>query len=80
MPIPGARFRVKRTPAGPVRLAFRGKGNVVEAKNLRTGATHSPAEFKSERAKRRSSRTVRSQNAKHRGQIKAMRRMSGANG
>ena len=34
----GVRYRVKQTPAGPVRLAFRGK-TVVEAKNLRTGDT-----------------------------------------
>lgn len=46
MPIPGVRFRVKTTKSGKkVRLAFRGKGKVVEAKNLKTGATHTPAEF-----------------------------------
>ncbi len=45
MPIPGARYRVKQTPKGPVRLAFKGKGKVVEAKNLKTGDTHTPTEF-----------------------------------
>lgn len=46
MPIPGARYRVKTTPTGKkVRLAFKGKGKVVEAKNLKTGKTHTPAEF-----------------------------------
>lgn len=42
----GVRFRVKTTKRGKrIRLAFRGKGKVVEAKNLATGATHTPAEF-----------------------------------
>jgi len=43
----GVRYRVKQTSKGPVRLAFKGQGNVVEAKNLKTGATH--AEFKADR-------------------------------
>ena len=38
MPIAGARYRVKQTPKGPVRLAFV-KGQAVEAKNLKTGDT-----------------------------------------
>jgi hypothetical protein len=52
MPLPsGTRYRVHTTPAGAkVRLAFL-KGRVVEAKNLATGATHTPAEFG--RARRR---------------------------
>ena len=51
MPVPkGARFRVKTTKSGAkIRLAFVGKGKVVEAKNLRTGATHSAAEFARDR-------------------------------
>lgn len=53
MPLgPGVRYRVKQTPKGPVRLAFRGKGTVVESKNLKTGAVHSPAEFATDRARR----------------------------
>lgn len=57
MPLgPGVRYRVKTTGSGKkVRLAFKGK-QVIEAKNLKTGATHTPAEFKADRskAKRRS--------------------------
>ena len=45
----GVRYRVKQTSKGPVRLAFKGKGKVVEAKNLRTGKRHTPAEFAAER-------------------------------
>ncbi len=53
MPIPGARYRVKTTKGGKkVRLAFR-DGQVVEAKNLKTGAVHTPAEFAADRARRR---------------------------
>ena len=48
----GVRYRVKTTTSGKkVRLAFRGKGKVVEAKNLRTGKTHTPAEFRADRRK-----------------------------
>jgi len=50
MPLKGARYRVTQTPKGPVRLAFK-KGNVVEAKNLKTGATHTPKEFAADRKK-----------------------------
>ena len=42
-----------------VRLAFRGK-NVLEAKNMKTGATHTPAEFAADRKRR-------SKNVLHRG-------------
>jgi hypothetical protein len=69
MPIPGARFRVKQTPKGPVRLAFKGN-KVVEAKNLKTGATHTQTEFQKDRRRR----------AKHRAQIKAVRSYGGDNG
>jgi hypothetical protein len=45
MPIRNARYRVKTTPTGKkVRLAFKG-GEVVEAKNLETGETHTQKEF-----------------------------------
>lgn len=47
MPIKNATYRVTKTGAGPVRLAYV-KGVVVEAKNLKTGATHTPAEFKAD--------------------------------
>lgn len=51
MPIKGARYRVKTTDSGKkVRLAFK-KGEVVEAKNMKTGKTHTPADFAADRAK-----------------------------
>jgi len=54
MPIPdGARYRVVKRGGQKIRLAFVGKGRVVEAKNLRTGATHTPADFKADRLRRR---------------------------
>ena len=46
MPISGARYRYKK--GTDIRLAFKG-GNVVESKNMQTGATHTPAEFKADR-------------------------------
>ena len=53
-PLPkGVRVRVKTTKTGKkIRLAFK-NNKVVEAKNLKTGATHTPAEFKAERKKRK---------------------------
>lgn len=45
----GVRYRTKKTSKGSVRLAFKGKGRVVEAKNLSTGATHTPEEFADDR-------------------------------
>ncbi len=51
MPIPGARYRVQTTSTGKkIRLAFKGK-KVVEAKNLKTGAEHTPKEFAADRKK-----------------------------
>lgn len=53
MPLKQVRYRVKTTKKGTkVRLAFRGK-DVVEAKNLETEDTHTPAEFAAERRKRK---------------------------
>lgn len=53
MPLgPGVRYRVKTTGGKKVRLAFKGN-QVIEAKNLKTGKTHTPAEFKADRAKRK---------------------------
>lgn len=46
MPLKGARYRYKK--GTKVRLAFKG-GKVVEAKNMETGATHTPAEFAADR-------------------------------
>jgi hypothetical protein len=56
MPIKGVRYRVKTTKGGKkVRLAFKEK-KVVEAKNLKTGKTHTPKEFAKDRKKRRKKR------------------------
>jgi hypothetical protein len=48
MPIKGARYRYKK--GTDVRLAFKG-GAVVEARNMKTGATHTPQEFAADRKK-----------------------------
>ena len=46
MPLEGARYRVMTTKTGQkIRLAFRGKKKIVEAKNLGTGAIHTEDEF-----------------------------------
>lgn len=50
MPLKGVRYRVVRRGGRKIRLAFRGN-RVVEAKNLKTGATHTPAEFARDRAR-----------------------------
>lgn len=48
MPL-GKGVRYRTTDSG-VRLAFKGN-TVIEAKNMKTGAVHSPAEFKADRKK-----------------------------
>lgn len=53
MPLKNVRYRVTQTPKGPVRLAFRKDGTVVEAKNLKTKSVHSPAEFAADRKRPR---------------------------
>lgn len=63
MPLgPGIRYRYRKGTS--TRLAFRGK-NVIEAKNMETGATHSPAEFAAER--RRKPKAARASVAGYRG-------------
>jgi len=52
MPIKGAKYRVTTRGGKKIRLAFVG-GRVVEAKNLQTGAVHTPQEFKRDRTRRR---------------------------
>jgi hypothetical protein len=55
MPIKGARYRWvdPGKPGGPkVRLAFKGKGKVVEAKST-SGKIHTPKEFAADRLKRK---------------------------
>jgi len=59
MPIPGAKFRVKTTKSGKkVRLAFK-DGDVVEAKNLGSGAAHTQGEFAKDRRKKRGKRSTK---------------------
>jgi hypothetical protein len=49
----GVRYRVKTTKSGKeIRLAFKG-GKVIEAKNLKTGATHTPSEFEADRKRKK---------------------------
>lgn len=51
MPLPkGTRYGV--TKSG-VRLAYGPGGRVIEAKNLKSGATHTPAEFAADRKKKK---------------------------
>jgi len=50
MPLKGVRYRYKK--GTHIRLAFRGN-KVVEAKNMKTGKVHTPAEFKRDRKKRK---------------------------
>jgi len=51
MPIKGATYRMKPMKDGGFeRLAFK-KGQVVESKNMKTGKTHTPAEFMADRKK-----------------------------
>ena len=47
----GVRYRVVKRGGKKVRLAFRGN-NVIEAKNLETGATHTQEEFKEDQRRR----------------------------
>lgn len=49
MPLPaGTRYRFKK--GTKIRLAFaKGTNRVIEAKNMKTGATHTASEFASER-------------------------------
>jgi hypothetical protein len=51
MPLKGATYAMKKTKKGLVRLAFV-NGKVVEAKNMKTGAKHTPAEFKADAKKK----------------------------
>ena len=52
----GIRYRVVRRGKKKIRLAFKGKGAVLEAKNLSMGATHTPSEVRKDRKKRRKRR------------------------
>ena len=51
MPLgPGVKYRYKR--GTNIRLAFK-RGQVIEAKNTETGATHTPGEFAADRKRRK---------------------------
>jgi len=43
---------MKKTPKGMMRLAFK-NGKVIEAKNMKTGRTHTPAEFRADARRRK---------------------------
>jgi hypothetical protein len=47
----GVRYAMKKTAKGMVRLAFK-NGKVIEAKNMKTGAMHTPKEFAKDRKKK----------------------------
>jgi len=52
MPIKGGKYRMKTLKNGTkIRLHFTASGKVNEAKNMKTKATHTPAEFKADRLK-----------------------------
>jgi hypothetical protein len=58
--IPGARYNVKHTTKGKqVRLAWIGN-EVVEAKNLKTGARHTQEEFAADRARAAARKKIKS--------------------
>jgi hypothetical protein len=46
------RYAMKKTPKGMMRLAFK-NGKVIEAKNMKTGRTHTPAEFRADARRRK---------------------------
>lgn len=49
MPVGPGRYRVVTRGGEKIRLHFTPGGTVNEAKNLKTGATHTPAEFRADR-------------------------------
>lgn len=52
MPVGPGRYRTVTTSGGKhVRLHFTPGGTVNEAKNMKTGATHTPAEFRRDKGK-----------------------------
>jgi hypothetical protein len=48
----GVRYRFTTKGGKKIRLAFKGK-KVIEAKNMKTGKTHTPAEFRKDARKRK---------------------------
>ena len=55
---------VKTKTGKMVRLHFTSSGKVNEAKNMKTGATHTPAEFRADAKRSAARRTVRKSTAK----------------
>lgn len=52
MPVGPGRYRVVTRGGEKVRLHFTPGGTVNEAKNLKTGATHTPEEFRADRRRK----------------------------
>lgn len=53
MPVGKGKYRTVITKTGKmIRLHFTPSGKVNEAKNMKTGATHTPAEFRADAKKR----------------------------
>lgn len=52
MPVGPGKFRVVQTPKGPVRLHIKSNGDVNEAKNLKTGKTHTAKEFQADQKRK----------------------------
>ncbi len=50
MPIKGVKYRFKK--GTNVRLAFDKNDEVVEAKNVKTGAVHTPSEFAADKKRK----------------------------
>ncbi len=53
MPLKGAKYRYKK--GTHIRMAFK-NGQVVEVKNMDTGKTHTPSEFKHDKSKKKKRR------------------------
>lgn len=54
MPVGKGTYRTMTTKTGKkIRLHFTPSGKVNEAKNLKTGKTHTPAEFKADRKRKK---------------------------
>lgn len=67
MPVGKGSYRMVKTKTGKmIRLHFTPSGKVNEAKNMKTGATHTPAEFKADAKKAAKKRAARKMIAKKR--------------
>jgi hypothetical protein len=60
MPVGKGSYKMVKTKTGKmVRLHFTSSGKVNEAKNMKTGATHTPAEFRADAKRSATRKTVR---------------------